>query len=81
MRAVKLSEVHKIWAADVARFEQEQARERRLVAGQYRVAVVTHAPTLDPAADLKAQREAAAEASRGGLPWDILKFLPLPPPE
>ena len=69
------------WAADVARFEREQARERRLVAAKNRVTVVEHPPTLvnrGDAADLDAQQKAAVEASRGALPPDFLKFLPLP---
>ena len=44
------------WAIDMARFEREQARERDLAAAQNCVTVVPHAPTLDPAADLEAQR-------------------------
>ena len=69
------------WAADVARFEREQARERRLVAAKNRVTVVEHPPTLvnrGDAADLDAQQKAAVAASRGALPPDFLKFLPLP---
>ena len=64
-------------AADAARFERKRARERRLVARQNCMPVVPHAATLAPAA-LEAQREAAVEASRGGLPQDFLDLLPLP---
>ena len=68
-------------AADAARFEREQARERRLVAEQNRVTFVPHAPTLVDNGDaeaLRAQQKAAVEASRSGIPPDFLKFLPLP---
>ena len=69
-------------AAETARLERELALERRLVAAQNCVTVVEHPPTLvnrGDAADLEAQRRAAVEASRGCIPPDFLKFLPLQP--
>ena len=65
-------------AAALARLKAEEERQRRLVAAQNRVTFVPHAPTLDPAADLGAQQEAAVEASRSALPPDFLVFLPFP---
>ena len=61
------------WAADVARFEREQARERRLVAAKNRVTVVGHAATLGADADL-AQKEAAVANAIALLPDDVLNF-------
>ena len=69
-------------AAETARLERELALERRLAAAQNCVTVVGYAPTLvdnGDAADLEAQQKAAVEASRGGIPPDFLKFLPLQP--
>ena len=60
-------------AADVARLERKQARERNLAARQNCVTVEQHAPTLGADADL-AQKEAAVANAIALLPDDILNF-------
>ena len=60
-------------AADVARFERDQARERDLVAAQNRVTAVQHPPTLGANANL-GQEEAAVANAIASLPEDILNF-------
>ena len=60
-------------AADVARIERKQARERNLAARQNCVTVEQHAPTLGADADL-AQKEAAVANAIALLPDDILNF-------